>query len=88
MEAAYSTVICYQYGYDQVDNREIMTTTTSLGSSSTVTYTCDLANRLTHVGGITLTWDNRGNLLEDQDGTEYGYDVANRLTGVVQDGIT
>ena len=93
VEAAYSTGICYQYGYDQVGNREVthalapsasVTTSTSLGSSSAVTYTYDSANRLTHVGGITLTWDNRGNLLEDQDGTDYTYNVANRLTGVVQ----
>jgi RHS repeat-associated protein len=46
------------------------------------------ANRLTYVGGVALTWDNNGNLLEDHEGTVYAYDTANRLIQVVQDGVT
>jgi RHS repeat-associated protein len=71
--AAYSTGECYQYSYDRVGNRTAMTTTVG-----TTTYQYDPANRLTSAGGVTYTWDNNGNLLND--GTAlYRYDQANRL---------
>ncbi len=48
------------------------------GLSSTVNYVPDDANRLATVNGVTYTWDNNGNLLNDGVNT-YTYDVANHL---------
>ncbi len=45
------------------------------------TYLYDSANRLTSVDGITYTWDDNGNLLNDGVNT-YTYDHANRLKSV------
>ncbi len=42
------------------------------------TYDYDDANRLVDVNGVTYTWDNNGNLLNDGVNT-YVYDSANRL---------
>ena len=41
----------------------------------------DDANRLIDVNGVTYTWDNNGNLLNDGVNT-YSYDAANRLTAL------
>ena len=87
-EANYSTGEKFAYDYDPVGNREAMTVTTPLSGTEVTTYTYDAANRLTYVGGVALTWDNNGNLLEDHEGTEYAYDTANRLIQVVQNGVT
>ena len=87
-EASYSTGEKFAYDYDAVGNREAMTVTAPLGGTEVTTYTYDAANRLTYVGGVALTWDNNGNLVEDHEGTEYAYDTANRLIRVVQDGMT
>ncbi|MBN1315670.1 MAG: RHS repeat-associated core domain-containing protein, partial [Anaerolineales bacterium] len=87
-EAAYSTGECFLYDYDSVGNRELSISTTSLGGTITDTYTYDDANRLTYVNSTPLTWDDNGNLLEDQDGTEYNYDAANRLITVEQSNKT
>jgi len=38
------------------------------------------------VDGVTYTWDNNGNLLDDGVNT-YTYDHANRLTGVTGTGL-
>jgi len=48
----------------------------------------DIANRLTQVNGLTLTWDANGNLLQDHLGRVYTYDSADRLTSLVQGGST
>ncbi|MDX1615410.1 MAG: RHS repeat-associated core domain-containing protein [Candidatus Promineifilaceae bacterium] len=45
------------------------------------TYTYDIANRLTSANGVSYTWDDNGNLLDDGAST-YSYDHANRLAGV------
>ncbi len=45
---------------------------------TTDTYAYDDANRLTSVNGVTYTWDNNGNLLNDGVNA-YTYDNANRL---------
>ena len=85
-EASYSTGERFQYAHDAVGNRTLMTGT--ITAAVVTTYTYDAANRLTQVDGMALTWDNNGNLLEDQAGTLYRYDAANRLIEVVQGGIT
>jgi RHS repeat-associated protein len=87
-EASYSTGELFGYDYDSVGNRQTMTVTTPPSGTEVTTYTYDAANRLTHVGGVALSWDNNGNLLEDHEGTDYAYDTANRLIQVVQDGVT
>jgi len=44
-------------------------------------YTYDDANRMTSAGGITYSWDNNGNLLNDGTNT-YTYNHFNKLTMV------
>jgi RHS repeat-associated protein len=51
------------------------------GLSSVVSYVYDDANRLASVNGVTYTWDNNGNLLNDGVNT-YTYDAANRLKSI------
>ena len=48
----------------------------------TTSYLYDDANRLTSVNGVTYTWDDNGNLLNDGVNT-YTYDSANRLKTIV-----
>ncbi len=48
------------------------------GLSSVVDYVYDDANRLTSVNGVTYTWDNNGNLLNDGVNA-YTYNTANQL---------
>jgi RHS repeat-associated protein len=85
-EANYSNGDYYHYGddttagYDAVGNR-LWQETRLNGVVSNTTYTYDDANRLTSVNGVTYTWDNNGNLLNDGAKT-YIYDSANRLTTV------
>ncbi len=58
--------------------------TACIGASCTPTttnYVYDNANRLTSVGGVSYTWDDNGNLLDDSAHT-YVYDHANRLKAV------
>jgi hypothetical protein len=55
-----------------VGNR--LTQDTLAGSN---TYLYDIANRLIEVDGVTLTWDDNGNLLSDGVSTyEYDYDMT------------
>jgi RHS repeat-associated protein len=72
-EANYSTGDYYYYIYDAVGNR--LTQQTQLGTTN---YAYDIANRLSSVNGVTYTWDDNGNLLNDGVNT-YTYDSANRL---------
>ena len=74
-EADYSTGASYAYKYDEVGNREAMTTT-----AETVTYIYDAANRLTAVGGVSYTHDDNGNLTNDGVYT-YTWNVAGRMVG-------
>jgi RHS repeat-associated protein len=62
--------------------------TETITSTVVTSYTYDDANRLTHVDGNPLTWDERGNLLVDQDGTVYTYNAANRLIRADKDSVT
>jgi YD repeat-containing protein len=75
-EAIYSTGAVYTYTYDRVGNRTGMD-----APSGATAYLYNSANQLTHVDGITHTWDANGNLLYDGVYT-YTYDIENRLTGV------
>jgi RHS repeat-associated protein/uncharacterized repeat protein (TIGR01451 family) len=72
----------YTYTYDQVGNRLTM------GADGDVKeYAYDAANRLTSVDGVSYTWDDNGNLLDDGV-RSYGYDYANRLVQVVSGTLT
>ena len=77
-EANYDNGLYYHYAYDAVGNR--LTETTQNSSTS---YTYDIANRLTGVNGVTYTWDNNGNLLNDGTAA-YTYDYNNKLVGLTQ----
>ncbi len=72
----------FGYTYDAVGNR-----LTQTASGTVISYTYDIANRLTSVNGQAYTWDDNGNLLNDGAQT-YTYDQANRLRTVVQGAIT
>jgi RHS repeat-associated protein len=77
--AEYSDGTAFQYAYDAVGNRLVLTTT--ITTTQVVTYTYDDANRLTSVGGTPYTWDANGNLLSDGISV-YTYTHANRLAAV------
>ncbi len=75
--ADYSNGDYYHYVHDSVGNRLTQESLVE-GQPTTNTYVYDDANRLISVNGVTYTWDNNGNLLND--GTNgYTYDTANRL---------
>src|SRR5258706_5559136 len=78
--ADYSTGDFYHYTYDEVGNRLSQQSMVN-GSSSSVNYTYDNANRLSTVDGVNYTFDDNGNLLNDGQNT-YTYDSANRLISV------
>ncbi len=70
----------FGYSYDAVGNRTVQTQT--ITSTLVTNYSYDIANRLTNVNGVTYSWDDNGNLLND--GLQaYTYDQANRLKQVV-----
>lgn len=50
----------------------------TIDSTTVTTYTYDAANRLTSVGGMAYTWDDRGNLIHDGVFT-YTYNAAGRM---------
>ena len=75
--ADYSNGDYYHYTYDAVGNRLTQANMVN-GLSSVVDYVYDDANRLTSVNGVTYTWDNNGNLLNDGVNT-YTYNAANQL---------
>jgi RHS repeat-associated protein len=85
-QAEYSDDRQFDYDYDSVGNIITRTVELSPGNPITTTYQYDIANRLTNVNGQQYTWDNNGNLLNDDSGF-YTYDHANRLTGVSSLGI-
>ncbi|MBN1876746.1 MAG: hypothetical protein JXA33_21155 [Anaerolineae bacterium] len=72
---------CYQYGYDEVGNRTVLTVTESFSDTAVTTYTYDTANRLTAVDNAAYTYDQRGNLTSDGVYT-YTYDGAGRMVQV------
>ncbi len=70
----------FGYSYDAVGNRTVQTQT--ITSTLVTNYSYDVANRLTSANGVTYSWDDNGNLLND--GLQaYTYDQANRLKQVV-----
>ncbi|MBN1453160.1 MAG: RHS repeat-associated core domain-containing protein, partial [Anaerolineales bacterium] len=79
-EANYSTGDYYHYTYDPVGNRLTQEISVN-GLPSTVNYAYDIANRLIDVDGVTYTWDDNGNLLNDGVNS-YTYDYANRLVAM------
>jgi len=80
--ADYSSRVYFEYTYDSVGNRLSQTIEIDLGLPPVTTgYAYDIANRMTVAGGVTYTWDDNGNLLEDGKYT-YTYDYANRLVAV------
>jgi RHS repeat-associated protein len=74
--ATYSDGRYFEYTYDSVGNRLSEAT-----DSGTVEYDYDVANRLVSVGSVSYTWDDNGNLLDDEVNT-YTYNQANRLLTV------
>jgi RHS repeat-associated protein len=72
-----------QYTYDAMGNRATMVNSVS----GTTNYTYDAADRLLTAGATAFTWDNNGNQLTKGAAT-YAYDVANRLTQVVNGSTT
>ena len=97
-EANYDNGLYYHYEYDAVgakhsramhstpksarvkesEGRNRLTETTPSTS-----YTYDIANRLTSAEGVTYTWDNIGNLLNDGTAA-YTYDYNYKLVGLTQ----
>jgi len=77
------------FNADDIPVETIPLSTLNTGSSSSVmdssgtnpfltNYTYDDANRMTSVNGVTITWDNNGNLRNDGI-NNYTYNGANRL---------
>ncbi len=88
IEADYSTSESFEYIYDAVGNRRMMTSTTPLSGTVVTTYTFDAANRLTGQvrsdnRAYTYTWSARGQMLaEYTQGTPvrtFSYDGAGRM---------
>ncbi len=79
-QANYSTGDHYHYTYDAVGNRITQDTLIS-GLPMNTTSVYDIANRVTNVNGVTYTFDDNGNLVNDGV-NHYDYDSANRLTTI------
>jgi YD repeat-containing protein len=75
----------FAYAYDKVGNRTTQTAT--ITSTLVTTYQYDAANRLTNAAGVTYTWDNNGNLINDGSSI-YRYDSANRLISTTLNSTT
>ncbi len=80
--ADYSDGQDFSYTYDAAGNR-----LTQVIGSTTTTYSYDNANRMISVDGLTYTWDDNGNLINDGVNT-YEYDIENRLTKITNAGGT
>ncbi len=74
--AVYNNGLNFSYAYDAAGNR----TSQTIDSVTTISQ-YDAADRLTNLGGVSFSWDDNGNLLNDGLYT-YSYDYANRLTGL------
>ncbi len=88
IEADYSTSESFEYVYDAVGNRRMVTSTTPLSGTVVTTYTFDAANRLTDQvrsdnRAYTYTWSARGQMLaEYTQGAPvrtFSYDGAGRM---------
>ena len=74
---AYAKLVTYTL--DGLGNRSQVQTTVVPGAPVTVSYSTDVVNQYTAVGGVNRTHDNNGNLSDD--GTRiFRYDYANRIT--------
>ena len=70
------------YGLDEVHNRSSVSEQVGTGSPTTTAYSLDAtSNRYDTVGGVTLAYDERGNLIYDGF-CLFVYDALNRLTEV------
>ena len=90
-KATNSIIAAYTFTLDDFGNHLQVDKTESLIPSMLpvdISYTVDDANRLTTVGSDTVTYDDRGNLLQVSSGQTFGYDYADRLTQAVVDGQT
>ncbi len=76
--------VSFSFGYnpaDQIIAEGISTNEYEpLVQSATQSYTPNGLNQYTAVGGVSLSWDPRGNLTSDGS-TTYSYDLENHLTG-------
>jgi len=88
IESEYSTSEQFEYVYDAVGNRTLVTSTTPLSGTVVTTYTYDAANRLTNRvrsdgRAYTYDWSNRGQMLtewtEGLPVRTFDYDSAGRL---------
>ena len=57
-------------------------------STAQIAYSYDDANRLISSGGVSFTYDNRGNLTSGSNGNAFAYDYANRLISATVAGGT
>jgi hypothetical protein len=57
------------------------------GSASPKAYANNGLNQTTSAGGLTLTYDDRGNMTSDGV-SSYSYDIANHLTGMSRTGAS
>ncbi len=67
---------------DANGNPEVITTTTT-GGASPEDNTFSTQNEETNYNGVTLSYDNNGNALNDQNSTTYTYDAWNRQVSAI-----
>ena len=77
-DAQYDSGDRYQYAYDAVGNRTVLTVTAQAVEVQETAYAYDDADRLTSVDGLDYAYDNRGNLTDDGVWT-YTYNAAGRM---------
>lgn len=80
------------YAYNSLDQVKSKTSSNSqfsytVGTAQSLNYAINGLNQIGTVGGVTLTYDARGNLTGDGAGT-FVYNVNNLLTSAVQSGVT
>ena len=75
------------FNYDLLGNRQGLSGySDSRSGGADVAYgPNNKANEYMTIGGQEVLYDAAGNLIRDEDGLGYGYDVENRLTRVFQD---
>jgi len=83
--AAYEKGQSFTWSYDSAGNRAF--SRDSIPMLSEKTYNVNNLNQYSSVNGTSWSYDADGNLLSDGTKT-YGWDIKNRLTQVVNSGIT
>jgi YD repeat-containing protein len=69
------------YRYDAAGNLNVRTNSSS---GNTTTFTVNVKNELTAVGGVSYYYDANGNLTSTSDYRSYSYDAENQLTKAEQ----